>query len=85
MVIATTTFIPNSNDNERWEEVFKNSLDRVGGMERAKTDSCKQVYKEDGSYTYSKIAVNRIRIKVQEYFNKWDVIIPNVGNSSIPC
>ena len=32
MVIATTTFISNSNDNERWGEVFKNSLDQVGGM-----------------------------------------------------
>ena len=49
-------------------------MDRAGKMVAVKEDSYKRVYADDGkSYTYPKIAENRLRVKGQLYFQNRDI------------
>ena len=60
------------------------SLVRVGKMVKATKDSYKRVYKDDGSYHYPKIAVNKLRSKGDEYFQSCEITGSAEGNDKSP-
>ena len=72
--IATSGFLPVDNDIEKGGRAMKVRMDRTGRMVAAKEDSYTRVYANDGkSYTYSKIAENRLRVKGQLYFQNMEI------------
>ena len=60
------------------------SLVRVGKMVKATKDSYKRVYKDDGSYHYPKIPVNKLRSKGEEYFQSCEITGSAEGNDKSP-
>ena len=82
--IATSRFLPVDNDIEKGGRAVKVRMDRAGRMAAAKEDSYKQVYADDGkSYTYPKIAENRLRMKGQLYFQNMEITGSKEGNLTI--
>ena len=40
---------------------------------KAARDSYSRVYNDDGTYSYSRIPQNRLRVAGQEYFENWEI------------
>ena len=58
MYIVVTAFILNNNDITKGRRAVPVSCIRLGRMVKAKQDSYRRVYKEDGSFHYPHIAAN---------------------------
>ena len=84
MGIATTMFVPHSNDMERGGVAIKVNLERVGRMAKAKKDSYKRVYRDDGSFHYPKLAENLLRRKGEMYFEALEVNGSSQGTEKNP-
>ena len=65
--------------------VVKVRMDRAGRIVATKEDSYKRVYANDGkSYTYPKIAENRLRVKGQLYFQNMEITGSKEGTEKEP-
>lgn len=68
MYIVVTAYVLNGNDITADGKAIPIACVRVGRMKKATKDSYKRVYKDDRSYTYPKIAENKLRSVGEEYF-----------------
>ena len=68
MYIVVTAFILNKNDITKGGREVPVSCIRVGRMVKAKQESYRRVYKEDGTFHYPRIAANLLQKKGTEYF-----------------
>ena len=84
LVIAATGLIVNDNDIEAGGRGVRLSLSRAGKMVRARKDSYKRVYAEDGTYSYPCIAANRIRRKGELYWKDCDITGSDPGTEKDP-
>jgi hypothetical protein len=53
-------------------------------MQKAKKDSYKRVYQEDGTYHYPKIPENKLRMKGEMYFESMEITGSNEGTATDP-
>ena len=73
LAIAVVGITPFENDLRKGGKAHKICLTRCGGMVKAKQDSYKRVYNQDGTYHYPKILENLLRKKGNEYFENWEI------------
>ena len=84
MYIVVTAFVMNQNNIRGGGKAIPIACVRVGRMEKAKKDSYKRVYRDDGSYHYPKIAEGLLRVKGQEYFKGVELTGANEGTAKDP-
>ena len=72
------------NDIRRGGKAIPISLVRVGKMVKAKKDSYKRVYKENGSYHYPKLQANLLRKKGELYFASFELTGSKDGTEKKP-
>jgi hypothetical protein len=82
--LATTGFAPHNNNIEKGGIAHKILLTRVGQMQKAKKDSNKHVYKEDGTYHYPKIPENKLQMNGEMYFVSMEITGSNEGTAADP-
>ena len=73
LVICVVGFAPTNNDMRSGGIGYKILMTRCGGMVQAKKDSYMRVYNDDGTYSYPRIAENRLRTKGEDYFENWEI------------
>ena len=72
--IVISGFLPVDNDIEKGRRIMKVGTYRAGRVMAAKEDSYTRIDVDDGkSYTYPKIAKNRLRVKGQLYFKNIEI------------
>ncbi|KAL7573222.1 hypothetical protein ACA910_018873 [Epithemia clementina (nom. ined.)] len=84
MQIASTAFVPRNNNMEAGGEAHFVSLMHIEQMDKAKKDTYKQVYCNDGSYHYPKNAGNGLQVKGQEHFCNMEITGSNNGTINKP-
>jgi hypothetical protein len=84
LALATTGFAPHNNNIEKGGVAHKISLTRAGRMQKAKKDSYKRFYQEDGTYHYPKIPENKLRMKGEMYFESMEITGSNEGTATDP-
>jgi hypothetical protein len=84
MCLVTTAFAPHNNNFERGGRAYKVDCVRIGGMVKAKKDSYRRVYRNDGTYHYPKNPDNILRRKGEEYFESWEIRGSDEGTERAP-
>lgn len=84
MYVVVTAYVLNENDITGGETAVPVSLVRVGKMVKAKKDSFKRVYDENGAYTYPKNPENILLKKGELYFKSFDLTGSKEGTSKKP-
>ena len=84
MYVVTTACVLNENDITKGGTAVPVSLVRVGKLEKAKKNSYKRVYDENGSYTYPKIEENILCKEGLEYFKSYDLRGSSEGSAKKP-
>ena len=57
---------------------------RVGKKVKAKKDTYKRVYREDGTFYYPKIAANQLRRKGEMYYKSFELTRSSEGTEKDP-
>ena len=83
-IVVTAYVLRDRNDITKGGTAVPVSLIRVGRMVKAKRNTYKRVYKEDGSYTYPKIEANLLRREGEEYFKSCELTGSKEGTSKKP-
>ena len=80
MYVVVTAYVLNDNDITQGGTAIPVSCVRVGKNVKAKKNSYKRVYKEDGTYTYPKLDENIKRKEGEEYFKSFDLVGAGEGS-----
>ena len=83
-IVVTAYVLRDGNDIRRGGKAIPISLVRVGKMVKAKKDSYKRVYKENGSYHYPKLQANLLRKKGELYFASFKLTGSKDGTEKKP-
>ena len=73
MGIASAAFVPKGNDMTAGGEAHLVSFVRVGKQVKAKKDTYRRVYAEDGTYTMPVLPQNQLRRKGSYYFTNMEI------------
>ena len=73
LVICAIAYAPTGNDPRSGGWGYKLLMSRAGGKVKAKKNTYKRVYKDDGTFHYPQIEENLIREKGKEYFENWEI------------
>ena len=84
MCLCTTAFLPFKNDITSGGTAKRVDFERVGRMQKAKKDTYRRVYDDDGNYTMPKIPDNQLRVKGREYFTPMEVTGASEGTNKDP-
>ena len=84
MYIVVTAFVLNANDITKGGIAVPIACIRVGRMVKAKKDSYRRVYREDGTYHYPQIETNILRRKGEEYFKGVELTGSSNGTEKDP-
>eukprot|EP00978_Attheya_sp_CCMP212_P040236 scaffold217526_cov46-Attheya_sp.AAC.1 len=84
MCLVTTAFAPHNNNFQTGGRSYKADCVRIGGMVKAKKDSYRRVYRNDGTYHYPRDPANILRRKGEEYFESWEIRGSNEGTERVP-
>jgi hypothetical protein len=84
MCLVTTAFAPHNNNFETGGRAYKVDCVRIGGMVKAKKDSYRRVYRNDGTYHYPKIPENILRREGEKYFESWEIQGVSEGTAKNP-
>ena len=84
MYIVATAFVLNANDITAGGKAIPIACVRVGKKVKAKKDSYKRVYNDDGTFSYPKLDANLIRRKGQMYFKSFELTGSSKGTTKQP-
>lgn len=84
MYIVVTAFALRNNDITAGGTAVPISCVRVGKLVKAKKNSYKRVYKDNGSHHYPKIPENLLRKKGEEYFKSFELTGSKEGSTKKP-
>ena len=73
LVICAIAYAPTGNDPRSGGWGYKLLMSRAGGKVKAKKNTYKRVYNDDGTFHYPQIEENLIREKGKEYFENWEI------------
>ena len=79
MYVVTTAYVLNDNDITRGGTAIPVSCVRVGKYVKAKKNSYKRVYRDNGTYHYPKIDENILRKEGEDYFETFDLVGASEG------
>ena len=83
-IVVTAYVLRDGNDITKGGTAIPVSLVRVGKMVKAKQDSYKRVYRDDGTYRYPKTEGNLLRRKGEEYFKCCELTGSKEGSKKKP-
>ena len=84
MYIVCTAFVLNGSDITAGGKAIPIACIRVGKKVKAKKDSYKRVYNDDGTFSYPKIDENQIRKKGDMYFKSFELTGSSEGTEKSP-